>query len=155
MSVRACVCVCVTLRLSLHISCHFFELMSSVFVFSRFDYIIKMLFIFFLFRLLPLSVATAVFPSSFGPIFCLLLRHFNHCHVLSHRIINLLLGLPRFLFPDSSILSILPPIYPSSFLRTCPNHLSLASRVFSKPSTCAVPLMYSCLIKDVVYNKYH
>ena len=34
--------------------------------------------------------------------------------------INLLFGLPRFLFPGSSIISILLPIYPSSFLRTCP-----------------------------------
>ena len=45
--------------------------------------------------------------------------------------INLLFGLPRFLFPGNSILSILLPIYPSSFLRRCPYHLSLASRVFS------------------------
>ena len=34
--------------------------------------------------------------------------------------INLLLGLPRFLFPGNSILSILLPIYPSSLLCTCP-----------------------------------
>ena len=45
--------------------------------------------------------------------------------------INLLFGLPRFLFPGNSILSILLPIYPSSFLRRFPYHLSLASRVFS------------------------
>ena len=37
--------------------------------------------------------------------------------------INLLFGLPRFLFPGNSILSILLPIYPSSFLSTCPYHL--------------------------------
>ena len=61
--------------------------------------------------------------------------------------INLLLDLPRFLFHGNSILSILLPIYPSSFLRTCPYHLSLASRVFSpNRPTCAVPLMYSFLI---------
>ena len=41
---------------------------------------------FFFFRLLPSTVATADFPSQFGPNFCILLRHFNHCHVLSHRI---------------------------------------------------------------------
>ena len=45
--------------------------------------------------------------------------------------INLLFGLYRFLFPGNSVLSILLPIYPSSFLSTCPYHLSLASRVFS------------------------
>ena len=39
--------------------------------------------------------------------------------------INLLFGLPRFLFPDYSILSILLPIYQSYFLSTCPFHLSL------------------------------
>ena len=39
---------------------------------------------------------------------------------------NLLLGLPRFLFPGSSILSILLPVYPSYFLS------DLASRVFSR-----------------------
>ena len=60
--------------------------------------------------------------------------------------VNLLFGLPCFLFPGNSILSILLPIYPSSFLRTCPYHLSLASHVFcpNRP-TCAVPLMYSFL----------
>ena len=61
--------------------------------------------------------------------------------------INLLFGLPRFLFPGNSILSILLPIYPSSFLCRCPYHLSLVSRVFSPNfPTCAVPLMYSFLI---------
>ena len=45
--------------------------------------------------------------------------------------INLLFGPTRFLFPGNSILSILLPMYPSSFLRTCPYDLSLASRVFS------------------------
>ena len=38
--------------------------------------------------------------------------------------INLLFGLLRFLFPGNSILSTLLPIYPSSFLSTCPYHLS-------------------------------
>ena len=61
--------------------------------------------------------------------------------------INLLLGLPHFLFPGSSILSIVLQIYPTYFLLTCPNHLSLASRVFSpNRPICAVPLMYSFLI---------
>ena len=65
--------------------------------------------------------------------------------------INLLFGLPRFLFPGNSIFSILLPIYPSSFLSTCPYHLSLASRVFSpNRPTCAVPLMYSFLILSIL-----
>ena len=65
---------------------------------------------------------------------------------------NRLLGLSRFFFPGSSTLSILLPIYPSSFPRTSSNHLSLASRVFSpNRPTCAgaVPLMYSFLILSV------
>ena len=41
---------------------------------------------FFFFRLLPSWVATSDCPSQFSPIFCILLRHFNHCHVISHRI---------------------------------------------------------------------
>ena len=64
--------------------------------------------------------------------------------------INLLFGLSRFLFPGNSILSILLPIYPSSFLRRCPYHLSLASRFFSQNfPTSAVPLMYSFLILSI------
>ena len=67
--------------------------------------------------------------------------------------IYLLLGLPRFLSPDSFILSILLPIYTSFFLRTCPYHLSLASRVFSpNRPTCAVPLMYSFLILSILFT---
>ena len=65
--------------------------------------------------------------------------------------INLLFGLHRFLFPGNSILSILLPIYPSSFLRRCPYHLGLASRVFSPNfPTCAVTLMYSFLILSIL-----
>ena len=52
----------------------------------------------------------------------------------------LLLGLPDFRFLGSSIVL---PIHPSSFLRTCARHHSLASCVFSpNRPTCAVPLMY-------------
>ena len=40
----------------------------------------------FLFRLLTSRVVTADFPSPFVPIFCILLHHFSHCNVLSHRI---------------------------------------------------------------------
>ena len=41
---------------------------------------------FFFFPLVSSRVAAADFPSPFIPIFCILLRHFNRCHVLSHRI---------------------------------------------------------------------
>ena len=65
--------------------------------------------------------------------------------------INLLFGLPRFLFPGNSILSILLPIYPSSFLRRCPYHLNLGSRVISpNRTTCAVHLMYSFTILSIL-----
>ena len=65
--------------------------------------------------------------------------------------INLLFGLPRFLFPGNSILSIHLPIYLSYFLRRCQYHLSLASRVFSPNfPTCAVHLMYSFLILSIL-----
>ena len=62
--------------------------------------------------------------------------------------INLLFGIPHFLFPGNSILSILLPIDPSSFLRRWPYHLSLASRVFSPNfPTCA-----DVLIPDLVHS---
>ena len=68
--------------------------------------------------------------------------------------ITLIFYLPRFLcflFPDNSTLSILLPIYPAYFLRTCPYHLSLASRVFSPNSpTCAVPRVYSFLSLSII-----
>ena len=57
----------------------------------------------------------------------------------SNSLRNLLFGLPRFLFPGNSILSILLPIYPSSFLRRYPYHLSLASCFLSKPSHLCCP----------------
>ena len=81
---------------------------------------------FLFFRLPPSAVATADLPSPFVPIFCILLRHFNLSHVLSRRIHE-----P----PFSSILSqyrfSLTLTASPSFLRTCQNHLRLASRVFS------------------------
>ena len=85
------------------------------------------------------GVATADSPSPFCSLVCVFLRHFHCCHVLTYRI-NLLLGLPRFLFSGSCIVSILLPIYPASFLSACPNHLSLASRYFlSKTSKLRCP----------------
>ena len=65
--------------------------------------------------------------------------------------INLLVGLPCFLFPGNSIISVILPIYPLSFHRTCPYHTSLASRFISpNHQTCVVPLMYSFLILSIV-----
>ena len=54
---------------------------------------------FFFFRLFPSGVATAYFPSTVGPIFCILLRHFNRfnlSHALFHHVHK-------------------PPFWPSSF----------------------------------------
>ena len=62
--------------------------------------------------------------------------------------INLRFGFLRFLFPGSSILSILLPIYPLSFLRTCPNHLSLACHVSPKPNLHS--LIYSFLFLSII-----
>ncbi|KAF7708492.1 hypothetical protein HF521_017549 [Silurus meridionalis] len=65
--------------------------------------------------------------------------------------INLLLGLPLFLLPGGSILSILLLIYPMSLLCTCPNHFNLASLTLSpKCPTCAVPLLNSFLILSIL-----
>ncbi|KAI5104455.1 sodium/calcium exchanger 1 isoform X3 [Silurus meridionalis] len=65
--------------------------------------------------------------------------------------INLLLGLPLFLLPGGSILSILLLIYPMSLICTCPNRLNLASLTLSpKRPTCAVPLINSILILSIV-----
>ena len=70
----------------------------------------------FVFRLLSSGLATADFPSSFGPIFCILLRHFNHCHAVSHRIHKL----P---FKPS-------PFHLSSFLHTKPPQPCLSCFLF-------------------------
>ena len=61
--------------------------------------------------------------------------------------------LSQFPFSWQFHLTILLPIYQSSysFLRTCLNHLSLASHVFSpNRPTRAVPLMYSFLILSIL-----
>ena len=63
--------------------------------------------------------------SSYSYIFCILLSTSAMSSFTTS--INLLFGLPRFLVPGNFILSILLPLNPSSFPRTCPYHLSLAS----------------------------
>ena len=66
--------------------------------------------------------------------------------------VNLLLGLPRFPFPGSSILVILIPICPSYFLRTFPNHLNSASRVFCpQPQTT---IQYDPFCKTLILHTY-
>ena len=106
------------------------------------------------FRLLPSMVATAdfhfhvVLPSASSSVTSSTAMHSHRLHIFVHPVRP-----SHFLFPGSSILSILLPIYPSSFLRTCPNHLSLASRVFSpNRSNCAVLLMYSFLILSSMFS---
>ena len=61
--------------------------------------------------------------------------------------INLLFGRPLFLFPGSSILNILLPIYPSSFLSPPQSCLSC---FISKLSHLAAPLRYSFLISAIL-----
>ena len=80
-------------------------------------------FFFLLFRLLPSVGATAYCPL-FVPAFFIILHHYSHCHVLSRRIQTPHFTHSRYLFPCRSMLAILLSIYPSSFLRTSPNHLS-------------------------------
>ena len=65
--------------------------------------------------------------------------------------INLLFSLPLPLLPGSSISSILLPMYPLSLLCTCPNHLNLASLVFSPNiPVCVLPALYcSCLFHSL------
>ena len=103
------------------------------------------------FFFLSSGVATSDFPSPFGPIFCILLRHFNQSHVLSHCIHK-------------------PPFWPSPFplsWQLHPQHRSHnmpiilplymskppQSRVFSlNRPTCAVPVMYSFLILSILFT---
>ena len=105
----------------------------------------------FVFRLLPSRVATAEFPSPFGPIFCILLRHFSHWHIISHRTINLLLGLPRSLFPCRSILSILLPICPSLF----PPYRRYMSKPHQSCLSCFLSnLSHPCCPGDVLIHSW-
>ena len=83
--------------------------------------------------------------SSGALIFCIILRHFNHCLVLSHRIHRPILMPSRFEFTGSSILSILfpnklilfPPyvqttsVLPVVFFLSKPSHLCCPSGVLT------------------------
>ena len=96
------------------------------------------------------TVRTSDFPSPFGRLFCIMCLQPQPCPLTAS--INLILGLLRFLFPGNSILSIRLPIYPSSSLRRCPYHLSLASCFLSKPSHLHCPP--DVLIPDPVPSLY-
>ena len=71
-------------------------------------------------------------------------------HLLPSAPVYILLSLLRFLFLDSSILSILLPIYTSSSIRRRPNHLNVFSR---NRAICAVPLVYSLLILSILFTR--
>ena len=89
-----------------------------------------------------------VLPSASSSVTSSTAMHSHRLHIFVHPVRP-----SRFLFPGSSILSILLPIYPSSFHRTCPNHLGLSSRVFSpNRSNCAVLLMYSFLMLSSMFS---
>ena len=78
--------------------------------------------IFFLFRLLPLGVATAESPPPFCSLLCVFLRHFHCRHVLSHRIHK-----PPFKPSPCSLSWQLHRQHPS------PNILSIFPQCMSKP----------------------
>ena len=109
-------------------------------------HILPSLVLFFFFQLLPSRVATADFPSPFGPNFCTLLRHFNHCHTVT-ACIHLLLAFPVSSFlaaPSSASFS----QYTHNLSSVSPNHLSCASRVYSKMYHLRCPS--DVLIRDIV-----
>ena len=72
---------------------------------------------FYLFRLLPLGVATADVASPFDSIIYILLRHFRHCHALSRRIHRPLFRPSPFPISWQLRRQHLLLIYPSSFTR--------------------------------------
>ena len=103
---------------------------------------------FFFFWLLPPMVVTD-FPSPFVPIAYILLRHFRHSIVLSHRIHKP--PVRPSLFPLFLQLHHLHPL-PNAY-HTSPVHVKTTSILslvfFSNPPPCAVHLMYSFLMLSV------
>ena len=77
----------------------------------------------FFFRFLTLRIATVDFPSPFGTIFCILLRHVNHCYVLSHCIHKL---------------PFKPLLFPLSF-QFHPQHSSPNIPIIFQPYICKPP----------------
>ena len=65
----------------------------------------------------------------------------------------LIIGLPRFLFRGSSIISIIIPIYPLPFLGTCPDHPRLASRVISTNRHKRLPSLL-CILNSPLLIEY-
>lgn len=85
-----------------------------------------------LFLLFPLGAATADYPYASNPILYVFLCHIDRpCMSFLTTSINLILGLPRILFPGSSILSILLPIYLISLVCTCLNYFNLRKHCLS------------------------
>ena len=71
--------------------------------------------------------------------------------------INLLFGLPRFLFPGNSIFSILLPIYPSSFLSTCippQSRLSCFLSTVQPVLSLCIPDFVQLLMKINIFNSH-
>ena len=90
------------------------------------------------------------FPTPFVPIFCILLRHFNHYHVLSHRI-----QIPPLLaFIVSSFLAVQSSASLSQYTHNLSSvHVQTTSVLtsvlsLSRPKS-VVPLMYSFLILSI------
>ncbi|KAF7705066.1 hypothetical protein HF521_020352, partial [Silurus meridionalis] len=97
---------------------------------------------------LSISRTPSSTSASFKPITCMSSLNTS---------INLLLGLPLYLLPSGSILSILLQIYPMSLLCTFPNHFNRASLALSpKRPTCAVSLINLFLILSIIVttNEY-
>ena len=107
---------------------------------------------FFIFRLLPLEVATADFPYPFGYASCYVTSTSEMSSLTAS--INVRSGLPCFIFPRSSILGIPLPKHPSSFLHTCPNHVNLASHVFSPNNPTSASFLFCCTISSGTPVRY-
>lgn len=96
-----------------------------------------------------------LFP--FLSVLCILLCHTNHLHVSLTTSITLLLSLPHFLSTDSSIFSILPPIYPAFVFCTYPKPVqSRLSGFVSKPYNLSLKMTCNILIprKICAYSVY-
>ena len=92
------------------------------------------------FRLLPSRVATADFPTAFGPMLCILFRHFNHSHVLSHRIHKPYSQHPLPLqFDTKHPAPIIPIIFPPYMYIMSKRTQSCLSCLLCKPSHPASP----------------
>ena len=99
---------------------------------------------------LPSRVATLDFPSPFVSVFCIILRHFNHCHVLTYRILIPNIWPSR--FPSAVLSSASFSQYTHNLSSVHVQTISVLPLEFFSPNrpTCAVPLMYSFLILSIL-----